>query len=124
MTDYAITTSDTTATITPAVSDASATVNVNGVATDSGNTSAAIALVESGVTEIVVRVTAEDGSTQDYTVSITRQSTDATLSGLVTSAGTLDPIFEPSTFGYTIVTSEETTTVTPTVGSVTASCHR
>ncbi len=53
-----------------------------------------------------VLVTAEDGSTATYTVSFSvasaPQSSDATLSALTVSAGTLSPVFSASTQSYTV----------------------
>ena len=59
-------------TVTPTVTDAGATVTVNGTAVESGEPSAAIALVV-GETVIEVVVTAEDGTaTRTYAVTVTR----------------------------------------------------
>ena len=62
-------------------------------------------------------MTAQDFTTQTYTVTVTRaESSDATLSGLVISEGVLSPSFDPVDLAYTagvdnVVTS---VTVTPT----------
>ncbi len=63
-----------TITVTPTVSDGTATVKVNSVTVASGNASGAINL-NVGVNTITAVVTAQDGSTmKTYTVSITRQT--------------------------------------------------
>lgn len=59
-------------TVTPTVSDAYATVTVNGVTTASGSVSAALPLAV-GVNTITVKVTASDGTTiSSYVISVTR----------------------------------------------------
>ena len=72
--------------------------------------------LEVGETVVKVNVTAEDGSTtKTYTLTLTRVSADATLSGLSLSAGTLDPPFDAATTSYTasVIFSEDEITVTP-----------
>jgi len=87
--------------VTPSLSDANASVTVNGVAVASGSASSQIALAL-GLNTITVIVTAEDGSTtQSYTVDVTRLSSDASLSGLSLSAGDLDQIFQSTLYDYT-----------------------
>ena len=58
-------------TLTPTANDAGATVRVNGAAVANGSASAAIAL-EAGENVIEAVVTAEDGSTRTYRVTVTR----------------------------------------------------
>jgi hypothetical protein len=66
----------TVTTVTPVLSDAAATVSVNGAAVTSGSASAPIPLVV-GDNIITVKVTAEDGvSTGTYTLTVTRESAD------------------------------------------------
>jgi len=66
-------------------------------------------------------VTAQDGViTQTYTVSITvPPSTDATLSSLKISKGTLSPVFIRTTLGYTasVANTVASITVTPTANA-------
>ena len=59
--------------LTPTVADTDATVTVQGSTVPSGTASDAIALVV-GSNVITVRVTAQDSTTQDYTVTVTRQA--------------------------------------------------
>ena len=81
--------------LTPTVTDSNAGgVTVAGNAVTSGSPSAAVAL-NVGSNEIEVAVTAEDGSTKTYTVTVTRQSGDATLSALAaSSSGSADGTFD------------------------------
>ena len=112
--------------LTPTVQDTGkATVAVNGSTVRSGSPSAAIALRE-GANPIGVRVTAENGTTKNYTVTVTRQaadtggstqSSDASLSGLLVSAGTLTPSFSAATTSYAVAVEHtvESVKLTPTV---------
>ena len=138
---FAATTTSYTATVansvthvklTPTVSDSGATVKV-GVGTSltavsSGSASGAIAL-SVGANAIKAVVTAEDGTTtQTYTVTVTRQSTVATLSGLTASTSTsatgtfkaqtlMPSTFVATTTSYTLSVANSVTHVklTPTV---------
>ena len=103
---------------TPMAMDTNATITVNGDTVESGSTSLPIALAE-GDNTITVVVTAEDGSTTStYVITITRASlsTDATLSLLAVSDGTLEPAFDSATLGYAVSVSDDigSVTVTPT----------
>ena len=113
-------------TVTPTVNHSDATVTVNGTTVASGTASGSIPLVV-GDNTITVRVTAENGGTQDYTVTITRQSSNAELSALVASAATsesatyspqtLTPAFAAGTTSYAAAVGNAMThaKVTPTV---------
>lgn len=114
-------------TVTPTASSAAASISVNGTAVASGSPSGAIALAV-GSNSITVRVTAEDGSTTaTTTITVTRaaaaQSSDASLSALVLSAGSLSPSFSAATTAYTANVSNTVSsiTVTPTTTSSSAS---
>ncbi|WP_166727778.1 cadherin-like beta sandwich domain-containing protein [Mucilaginibacter gilvus] len=125
MQSYSATVSNatTTTTITPTVSDATATLTVNGAAVTSGSASAPISL-NVGLNTITTVVTAQDGvTTKTYTVDITRAaSSNADLSGITLSAGTLSPAFTAANPNYTVtVTSLSSITVTPTQSDVGAS---
>ena len=99
--------------LTPTVSQEDATVRVDGTAVNSGSDSDAIAL-EVGANVITVRVTAEDGTTKDYTVTVTRQqSSDADLSALSASAAeSADGTFSASDIGtFSLATTSYTATV-------------
>jgi len=109
----------TATTATPTVTDATATVTVNGVTVSSGTASHSIPLAV-GPNTITTGVTAQDGvTTQTYTVTITRAaSSNATLSGLGLSSGTLTPSFVSTTTSYTASVANTVTsiTVTPKTG--------
>ncbi|MEH0069509.1 cadherin-like beta sandwich domain-containing protein [Pannonibacter sp. Pt2-lr] len=110
----------TSLTVTPTVTDANATVTVNGNTVASGNASGPINL-NVGDNTITVVGTAQDGvTTQTYTVTVNRAapaSTVATLANLVLSQGTLTPAFASGTTIYTASVGNAVTslTVTPTV---------
>ena len=105
--------------VTPTVKDPSATVTVEGVRVRSGSASPAIALTAGAPKDIRVVVTAQDGvATTTYTISVTRQpSSDATLSGLSLSDGSLNPVFHPYNTEYEakVAKSVASVRVTPTV---------
>lgn len=65
-------------------------------------------------TNAIITVTAEDGTTKDYTISISVLSNDATLASLTPSTGTLSPSFDPAVTSYTLELPSGTTTVTIT----------
>ncbi len=111
-------------TVTPTVAQANATVTVNGVSVASGAASGAIAL-NVGANIVTTVVTAQDGvTTKTYTVTVTRAapSTNANLSGLVLSSGTLSPAFTAGTLTYTasVGNGVVSLTVTPTIADATA----
>ncbi|WP_225986842.1 cadherin-like beta sandwich domain-containing protein [Rufibacter sp. LB8] len=110
-------------TLTPTVADANATVMVNGTAVTSGSVSSAIAL-NVGANTITTVVTAQNGTTaKTYTITATRAaSTNANLSGLVLSAGTLSPVFDAGTLSYKAMVSSttESITVTPALADASA----
>ncbi len=114
-----------TVTVTPTVNQANATVKVNGTAVNSGTASGNINMAV-GANTITVAVTAQDTTTvKTYTIVVTRAaalSSDATLSNLVISSGTLTPSFTASNISYTasINNSVSTVTVTPTVNQANA----
>ncbi|RKP54029.1 hypothetical protein D7Z26_11610 [Cohnella endophytica] len=111
-------------TVTPAVSDSTAKVKVNGVPVTNGSTSGAINLAVGSNAPITVLVTAEDGTTtKTYTVTVTRASnSNANLSDLTLSSGSLSPVFASGTISYTssVANSVSSITVTPTVSDSTA----
>ncbi len=120
----------THAKLTPTVADTGkATVTVDGTTVNSGSESEAIAL-SVGSNAITVRVTAQDSTTKDYTVTITRQqppqSSNANLSGLTASTATTQNgtytalnigTFAASTTSYTATVANARThaKLTPTV---------
>ena len=87
-------------------------------AVGSGKESAALAVPALGASStITVRVTAQDGSTGDYTIAVTQAaklSSDASLSALRISAGTLTPAFDPAVYTYVVSVPNGTASVTVT----------
>ncbi|OXB06169.1 gliding motility-associated C-terminal domain-containing protein [Flavobacterium pectinovorum] len=109
-------------TVTPTTADAAATVTVNGKEVPSGTASENIPL-EVGENTITTVVTAQDGTTQTYTIIVTREpSSDAGLGDLTISEGTLSPTFAEGTKDYTATVPNDVKniTVTPTTADATA----
>ncbi|MEO5910309.1 MAG: MBG domain-containing protein, partial [Pelobium sp.] len=106
--EYNTSVANTSITITPTLSDQSATVTVNGNATVSGVASVNINLIE-GLNNIPVVVTASDGTVKNYAIKFTRT---IGLSSYTVSSGTLSPVFDPNTYAYTA-------TVQPAISSIT-----
>jgi hypothetical protein len=105
----------TSLTITPTAADPTATIRVNNVIVSSG-ASSPISL-NLGSNPINITVTAADGTTQSYTVTVTRTaSKNANLSSLVFDFGSLSPSFSPDTTNYTLFVPffNNSVTVTPT----------
>ena len=89
-------------TFTPTVAESHATVTVNGVTVTSGSPSGNIPLTV-GENTVAVVVTAQDGSTKTYTVSVTR------------AAASADPAETTITASPTSITADGTSTSTITV---------
>lgn len=100
-----------TITVTPTTTDPNATVTVNGQAAPGS-----VNLEFGNNNLITVRVTARNGTTaQNYTIRVNRPlSTDATLSALTVSAGSLNPSFSPSVTNYTVNVDNSTDSITIT----------
>ncbi|WP_162260362.1 cadherin-like beta sandwich domain-containing protein, partial [Rhizobium sp. Root73] len=107
-----------TITVTLATADPTATVTINGTIVTSGSASAAIPLIV-GSNTITIVTTAQDGTTtKTYTVAVTRLlASNADLSGLSLSSGTLSPSFAAGTTSYTaaVANSVASITLTPMV---------
>ncbi|WP_311230734.1 MULTISPECIES: IPTL-CTERM sorting domain-containing protein [unclassified Acidovorax] len=115
----------TAITFTPTVADSSASVTVNGVTVASGAASGAIPL-NVGANLIIVVVTAQDGSPRSYTVTVTRAvSSNADLSALSLSSGTLSPAFASATINYTatVPSGAASVAITPTAVGGTATVN-
>ena len=65
--------------VRPTTNDTAATVTVNGMEVESGSRSKNIELTEGGATLIEVEVTAEDGTTKTYTITVFHPPNDAAL---------------------------------------------
>lgn len=112
--------------VTPTSDDVNATIQVNGIAVDSGTSSDVISL-SVGETVINIVVTAEDGAAnKTYTVNVTRDqplSDNADLSSLSLSVGSLSPDFSATVTSYSasVDFSTESIRVTPTLSDNNAS---
>jgi hypothetical protein len=115
----------TSFTVTPTVHEIHASLQVKvgsgsfaSVASGSPYTVSTVPAVGSTST-VTVRVTAENLTTQDYTIDVSQiaASTDATLAGLSVSGAVLSPSFASLTPDYvaTVANGTATFTVTPTV---------
>ncbi|RNB81067.1 hypothetical protein EDM59_23050 [Brevibacillus nitrificans] len=103
-------------TVTPVALSSIATIKVNSEPVVSGRDSQPIAL-QVGENTIRIEVQANNGPVRTYTLTVTRaKSSDNTLSALGVSKGTLSPVFDPSTYQYsvTIPYKEMSLTITPT----------
>jgi len=123
--DYAVNVPNavSSATVTPILTDSTASVRVNDVLVTSGTQSGAIALAV-GSNSVEVSVTAQDGVTVGiYSITFVRApSSVATLSGLVPGAGSLSPVFTSGTTAYTcsVVNTVTSFKLTPTLTDSTA----
>lgn len=75
--------------------------------------------LEVGKNTVSVKVTAEDGSSTTYKITVTRpddpnKSDDSSLSSIELSAGTLEPKFEPNVFEYTVNVDRDVEKITLT----------
>ena len=104
-------------TVTPTTSDSTATVTVNGTTVPYATASASQPL-NVGSNTITATVTAPDGVTvQSYTVTVIRSSSsNASLSNLALSSGSLSPAFSSGITSYTanVINNVNSITVTPT----------
>ncbi|UUZ81306.1 cadherin-like beta sandwich domain-containing protein [Paenibacillus sp. P26] len=109
-------------TVTPTVTDNTATVTVNGTLATSGQASGPIGLTPGSDTAITIVVTAQSGATKTYTITVKRAapSSNADLNNLALSVPGLS--FQAGTTNYTVSVeySVENVTVTPTVADGTA----
>ncbi len=88
--------------VTPTAVDPSATIKVNGVTVPSGTTSSDISL-DVGGNDITVKIT-KDNESKTYVINVTRgyPKTNANLSSLTVSDGTMSPAFDPNTYLYSV----------------------
>lgn len=101
--------------ITPTAEENNATITVNKVVVTSGLQSQDILLNSGGTTLINVVVTAHDGTTKTYTVSVNRASSDnANLDSLSLSSGALDSAFDPDDTFYTVNVANSVTNINVT----------
>ena len=70
---------------------------------------------EIGNNTVTIRVTAEDGTTKDYNLTVLRQEAGTTSNRLINlevSQGTLDPVFDPDTNYYEVELPNNITSIT------------
>lgn len=101
--------------VTATAEDPAAQITINNQSVPSGQPSPAIPL-NVGANNIVVVVTAQNGSTRSYTVVVTRQA-NVNLASLAVSAGALSPPFNKDVTEYQVNVPNETasTTITATI---------
>jgi gliding motility-associated-like protein len=108
--------------VSPTIADTTATITVNGTAVISGSVSNAISL-NVGSNTLNTVITAQDGTIQTYTITITRAaSSNADLSAITISSGTLSPVFAAGTADYTASVGNAITSITvmPAIADSTA----
>ncbi len=100
--------------LTASASDSKAVMLLDGAILSQGGTETIPLSVGENTVELMV--IAQDATTKTYNVTINRGSSDATLSGLTLSEGTLSPSFNPTTYNYTVTVenSVDSLTVSPT----------
>ncbi len=110
----------TETTLTATVQDQTATLAINGTGVSSGQAFGPVPLAV-GANEFRIVVTAQNGATKTYVVTVTRTA-NANLAGLSFSAGPLAPAFDPGTTAYSVgaPNAAATTTVTATVADATS----
>jgi hypothetical protein len=103
-----------TITVTPRLADTDATMRVNGQATTSGQ-ARVLSLNGAGLnTDISIVVTAPNNNQKIYTITVDRQapSSNADLSALSVTPGTLNPAFNENTTSYTVTVATGVAEVT------------
>lgn len=105
-------------TITPTVAAVGSTITINAQSSASGVPLTVPLGVPGSSTPITVVVTAQEGNTQTYTVTVQRMAAgNATLASLSVTPGTMTPAFLASTTDYTVnvLNPVSSVTVTPAV---------
>ena len=118
--NYVLTVAASAIELTPTLTDAGASVKINGTAVANGSASAPIPL-STGQNTVSIVVTAQDGTTTEtYTVTVYQGSTNDALSNLKLSSGTLSPAFNYQTTTYSATVATNVTSVTPTAADANA----
>ncbi len=115
-TTYAVSvpTTTTSTSITATTADATSVLRINNQPALSGQPFGPIALAVGG-TAIAVTVSAPDGTTKTYTVTVNRAGPgNANLGSLTLSAGALSPAFNSNTTAYSVSVPNATTSTTVT----------
>ena len=97
--------------VTPTATDAGATITVDGNDVDSGAVSGAIALGV-GDTPIPVVVTAEDGSTETYTITVTRAAAPTATISATSPPSLTETNLEGATLTVTLMNTEYAASLT------------
>ena len=109
--DATVTSLDVTAT----TNDVNAKVGIvdsDSIDTITSTVGSATKTFNSNVKNVKVTVTAEDGTTKDYAITLSRaKSTDATLNNLTVSEGILTPTFNKNTLNYTVNVDNDVTSI-------------
>jgi uncharacterized repeat protein (TIGR02543 family) len=106
-TDYAVSVPNSVSSIRLTASANQAGASVSGAGTSQ--------TLSVGVNTLRVTVTAENGATKTYTVAVTRAaSSDARLSNLTVSPGTLTPAFNADTLSYRVSVANSVSSITLT----------
>jgi len=101
-------------TVTPQAAEAAAVIKVNNTVVSSGSASQSISL-NTGANTITVTVTAPDNTSKTYTITITRAiSSNANLSNITLSTGTLSPAFAANVTAYTMSVPHNVTSISAT----------
>jgi len=117
VTSYAVSVPNTVSdiTVTPTATDPNATITVNGTVVLSGRASVSLPLQVGGNNIVRIIVTAQDGTTVTYTITVSRTPvTSVVLANLTISSGSLAPDFSSTVLGYASAVANSTTGLTVT----------
>jgi hypothetical protein len=116
--DYTVNVASTVISVTvrPTLADSTATMTVNGQATNSGQTRTIQLGTPNSTTPIIIIVTAQNGTQNTYTVGISRAALGGNnnLQSLTGSPGSLSPSFSASRTSYTMDVGSTVSSVTVT----------
>ncbi|MBN2794645.1 MAG: cadherin-like beta sandwich domain-containing protein, partial [Clostridia bacterium] len=100
--EVTVATDTTSFSITPSAADADAVIRVENMVVASGDASG-FYLIDYGENIITVSVTAQDGTTKNYFITVHRPlSSEVRLSSIVTNHGILEPLFDSETSSYNL----------------------
>lgn len=116
--DYTVNVASSVASVTvrPTLADATATMTVNGQATNSAQARTIQLGTPSSTTPIIIIVTAQNGTQNAYTVAVSRAALGGNnnLQSLTGSPGSLSPSFNASRTSYTMEVGSTVSSVTVT----------
>lgn len=98
--------------VTPTANEAHASITVNDAAVSSG-TAYTLNNLAVGFDDVTIVVTAQDGTTRTYSITVWRASPDdrPALQGIVPSTGDLSPAFGGGTLAYTMSVANDTSSI-------------